>query len=107
MGASQLSQKLWPKDFRDLRRYGRDHDGGYVMPASSFRAADSLLSFGLNFDWSFEREFAAAHPNAPIHAFSRHLARVMHKWSCSTERLTQPKTHHHEARRRHHQTLQT
>jgi len=69
MGASQLSQKLWPKDFRDLRRYGRDHDGGYVMPASAFIGADSLLSFGLNFDWSFERDFAAAHPNAPIHTY--------------------------------------
>ena len=69
MGASSLSRKLWPRDFADLRRYGRDHDGGYVMPASAFGSADSLLSFGLNFDWSFEREFAAAHPSAPIHAY--------------------------------------
>lgn len=69
MGASQLCRKLWPKNFGDLRRYGRDHDGGYVMPASSFLAADSLLSFGLNFDWSFEREFALAHPGTTIHAY--------------------------------------
>lgn len=75
MSASQLSLKLWPRNFGDLRRYGRDHDGGYVMPASAFIAADSLLSFGLNFDWSFEREFAAAHPTATIHAYDPTVGR--------------------------------
>jgi hypothetical protein len=69
MGPALLCQKLWPKDFPDLRRFGRDHDGGYVMPASAFNAADSLLSCGLNFDWSFEREFVSAHPGAMVHAY--------------------------------------
>lgn len=69
MAVSRLSRSLWPRSFRDLRRYGRDNDGGYVMPASAFDSADSLLSFGLNFDWSFERQFAASHPGAPIHAY--------------------------------------
>lgn len=69
MVAPQLIHKLWPSDFTDLRRYGRDNDGGYVMPIAAFRSADALLSFGLNFDWSFEREFATAHPMAPIHAY--------------------------------------
>lgn len=39
------------------------------MPASAFNAADSLLSCGLNFDWSFEREFVSAHPGTTIHAY--------------------------------------
>jgi hypothetical protein len=69
MGIKELRYKLWPKNFDDLRRYGRNYDGGYIIPASAFKAADSLLSFGLNFDWSFEREFAVAHPSAPIHAY--------------------------------------
>ena len=69
INVSDLNRKLWPYDFADLRRYGRNNDGGYVIPTSSFLAADSLLSFGINFDWSFEQDFAAAHPLAPIHAY--------------------------------------
>lgn len=64
-----MIRRLWPKDFQDLRRYGRNHDGGYVMPAAAFQSAECLLSFGLSFDWSFERDFAAAHPSATIHAY--------------------------------------
>ncbi len=69
MGNQQIKDKLWPKDFDDLQRYGRSGDGGYVLPSSSFRKSDGLISFGLNFDWSFERAFAKAHPGAPIHTY--------------------------------------
>lgn len=69
MGISELNKKLWPYDFTDLRRYGRNNDGGYVIPTSSFLSADSLLSFGINYDWSFEKDFARAHTSAPIHAY--------------------------------------
>jgi hypothetical protein len=75
MDVALLRHVLWPKDFADLRRYGRKGDGGYVVPAAAFERADALLTFGLDFDWSFERAFAAAHPVAPIHAYDPTVGR--------------------------------
>jgi hypothetical protein len=69
MDVADLRRTLWPKNFSDLRRYGRNGDGGYVLPAAAFQRADALLTFGLDFDWSFERAFAAAHADAPIHVY--------------------------------------
>lgn len=69
MHVAQLRRTLWPRDFPDLRRYGREGDGGYVVPAAAFERADALLSFGLAFDWSFERDFAATHPSASVHVY--------------------------------------
>jgi hypothetical protein len=69
MDVADLRRTLWPKSFADLRRYGRQGDGGYVLPAAAFQRADALLTFGLDFDWSFERAFAAAHAVAPIHVY--------------------------------------
>lgn len=76
MGARQLKQKLWPKDFQNLHRYGRSGDGGYVLPITSFSKSDGLISFGLNFDWSFERDFAKSHPGAPIHVYDPTVGRA-------------------------------
>jgi hypothetical protein len=69
MEVAELRRMLWPRDFPDLRRHGRAGDGGYVVPSSALLRADALLSFGLGFDWSFERAFAAMHPGAAIHVY--------------------------------------
>lgn len=81
MTPKQLSRTLWPKDFPDLRRYGRHGDGGYVLPATAFLRADGLLSFGIHFDWTFEREFAAAHAAAPIHAYDPTVGKTRFIWA--------------------------
>lgn len=81
MGTQQLKHKLWPKDFSDLQRYGRNGDGGYVLPTSSFGKSDGLISFGVNFDWSFERAFAQAHPSVPIHAYDPTVGRGRFIWA--------------------------
>ena len=81
MGTQQLKHKLWPKDFNDLHRYGRNGDGGYVLPTSSFGKSDGLISFGLNFDWSFERAFAQAHPSTPIHAYDPTVGKKRFIWA--------------------------
>ena len=38
-------------------RLGLDCDGGYIVDGQSVDKADFLLSFGINDDWSFERDF--------------------------------------------------
>lgn len=60
---------LAPVVVHDLIRVGSPRDGGYVIPASVYNAADALASFGVSIEWSFETAFRGRHPNAPIHAY--------------------------------------
>jgi hypothetical protein len=41
----------------DLIRVGRIWDGGYVISESLMKQSSVLLSFGINDDWSFEKDF--------------------------------------------------
>ncbi|HXB45818.1 MAG TPA: FkbM family methyltransferase [Puia sp.] len=40
-----------------LKRFGKNNDGGYVCSESLVKACKTLLSFGINDDWSFEKDF--------------------------------------------------
>lgn len=40
----------------DLVRVGRNYDGGYVISKSLIENTEILLSFGINDDWSFEKD---------------------------------------------------
>ena len=64
-----LPKELKPKHFYDLLRIGRNNDGGYLVEKDSFKASKALISFGLSFDWSFEKDFYKFHRNAPIHCY--------------------------------------
>lgn len=57
---------LRPVGSGKMVRMGRDHDGGYVLPAAAVEACDGLLSLGLNDDWSLDRDFVRLHPTAPV-----------------------------------------
>jgi hypothetical protein len=59
----------------DLKRYGCSGDGGYVLPRKSVDGIDGLLSFGLSYDWTFEKDVAAHCPGIPIHVYD-HTAGV-------------------------------
>ena len=48
----------------DLLRLGRSYDGGYVVNQRALHNA-GLISFGINDDWSFERDFSL-HSNQHI-----------------------------------------
>src|SRR5580704_13841546 len=41
----------------DLIRVGHNRDGGYVISESLMKQSSVLLSFGINDDWSFEKDF--------------------------------------------------
>jgi hypothetical protein len=64
-----LPKELKPKHFYDLLRIGRNNDGGYLVEKDSLKASKALISFGLSFDWSFEKDFYKFHRNAPIHCY--------------------------------------
>ena len=46
-----------PKYEYDLLRLGKNNDGGYLVEKESLNLAKSLISFGLSYDWSFEKHF--------------------------------------------------
>jgi len=64
-----LPKELKPKHLYNLLRLGRNNDGGYLVEKDSLEASKALISFGLSFDWSFEKDFYNVHNNAPIHCY--------------------------------------
>lgn len=60
---------LAPFEVDGLIRLGSPHDGGYVVPRSAVQGADTLLSFGLSSDWTFEEQFRRINAAAVIHAY--------------------------------------
>ena len=63
-----LSSALKPNFCDDIIRLGRKNDGGYLVSKSDIIASDTLLSFGIYDDWSFEEHFANIN-DVPIMAF--------------------------------------
>lgn len=64
-----LSKVLKPKHLYDLIRLGRNNDGGYLVEKNSLKVSKALISFGLSFDQSFEKDFYNFHNKAPIHCY--------------------------------------
>ena len=46
-----------PKKKYSLHRFGKDFDGGYLVGKDTILNSDTLISFGINDDWSFEKDF--------------------------------------------------
>lgn len=63
------TKDLRPIEYKDLIRIGRSNDGGYVIPRKIFSLCDGLLSYGINKDWSFERDFWNKNPDSFIHCY--------------------------------------
>jgi hypothetical protein len=52
-----LPDFFYPLYETDLIRFGKDNDGGYLIPKKSLDHTKLLYSFGLNDDFSFEKDF--------------------------------------------------
>lgn len=61
------------KHASDLIRVGRDNDGGYVVCENDIIQSSTLISLGINDDWSFEKEFKKRN-NVPIHAYDASIS---------------------------------
>ena len=51
-----------PTDFKpkfqyDLIRLGKDNDGGYLVEKNSIIASEALISAGISWDYSFEKDY--------------------------------------------------
>ncbi len=58
-----------------LKRFGKNNDGGYVCSERLVKGSKALLSFGINDDWSFEKDFAK-YSRANCYAFDYSVSRT-------------------------------
>mgnify|MGYP006117564073 CR=1 FL=1 len=63
-----LPKLFKPENTYDLIRLGQNNDGGYLLQKNSLMDAKSLISFGLSYDWTFEKDFFKV-KNCPIHCY--------------------------------------
>jgi hypothetical protein len=64
-----------PKFLDDLIRVGRAFDGGYLVNERAIRVSRYLLSFGVNYDWSFEADFRKRKSDAQILCFDHSVSK--------------------------------
>ena len=64
-----INKILKPKFNYDLIRLGKDFDGGYLVGENSVREANYLISFGINEDWSFEKDFKSKNKEVKIYCY--------------------------------------
>jgi hypothetical protein len=70
---SALLPKLFiPHPPDDLIRLGKNYDGGYLVCLQDVVDSDCLLAIGINFDWSFEKDFSKLN-DCLIHAYDGSL----------------------------------
>lgn len=50
--------KCHPIELNDLVRIGNEYDGGYILSERQIERTDTVLSFGVRDDWTFEEDFA-------------------------------------------------
>jgi hypothetical protein len=67
-----LPKQFKPKHKYNLIRIGRNNDGGYLVEKDSISKSNSLVSFGIGFDWSFEKDFFN-YRKIPIHCYDHTL----------------------------------
>lgn len=53
-----IPRYLRPKKEYDLIRLGQDNDGGYLVEKESIAKSKALVTLGLGYDWSFEKDFS-------------------------------------------------
>lgn len=67
-------EALKPKKNFLLKRVGKDNDGGYLVDLNSIKNSKSLISFGINDDWSFEESFSKLNLTCKIFCYDNNLS---------------------------------
>ena len=63
-----IPRELNPYQCSNLIRLGRNYDGGYILNVKDIDNCDGLISLGISYDWSFERDFSE-YRDVPISAY--------------------------------------
>ena len=57
-----------PQNEYELIRLGQDNDGGYLVDKKSIDNSKSLITLGLGFDWTFEKNYHAL-TDQPVYCY--------------------------------------
>ena len=60
---------LIPNKVKDLTRLGNNRDAGYVVPISSLKNCNFMVSFGMAENFSMERDFLKFNSQNEIHMY--------------------------------------
>jgi len=71
---ARLPAFLKYKTAGDLVRLGKGNDGGYLVSRNDVDESEILLSFGVEYDWSFEEDFVGKR-NLPVFAYDASVKR--------------------------------
>jgi len=63
-----LTNIFKPKHEYDLIRLGGNYDGGYLVEKSSMEKSKSLVTLGLGYEWTFEKDYYKLY-RKPIHCY--------------------------------------
>ena len=64
-----IPKYLKPINYEGLIRLGRKNDGGYVVAKQDVLKSKTLISLGINDDWSFEESFFSLNNKIKIYCF--------------------------------------
>lgn len=64
-----INSILKPKKKYKLKRIGGFGDGGYIIGENSLKKAETVISFGIDDDWEFEKEFLQNNINCVINCY--------------------------------------
>ena len=64
-----IEQILKPKKNYKLSRLGGNNDGGYLVGVNSLLKSKILISFGINDNWQFEKDFKTQNPKCNIKCY--------------------------------------
>ena len=64
-----LPSFLNPYKIEDLTRIGNSNDGGYIVSNLDIFDSEYLISLGISFDYSFEKEFFKKNSKINIYTF--------------------------------------
>lgn len=70
-----MKKFLKPQINVKLVRFGNNWDGGYLIPACIVDRTEYLISFGVGYDWSFEKDFKAANKNLRVFCYDHTVTR--------------------------------
>jgi hypothetical protein len=65
---------LKPKKNYKLIRVGKNNDGGYLVDEQSIKDTKTLISLGINDDWSFEKDFLKINKNVNLRCYDNNTS---------------------------------
>jgi len=77
-----LPKFLNPYKVRDLIRLGKSNDGGYIVNVNDVYNTENLISLGISFDYSFEKEFLKMNNKTNLQTFDGSVGFKYYRKKC-------------------------